>query len=85
MRSIQRRFNAYAAKNVRLSSYINFAKAITAQHFGREQIKRWFNKLVEKDDYDKKERRQLIRHLSQLSNSLEEHAIRGKTASPSDD
>ena len=40
-----------------------------------DMISRWFNKLVEKDDYDKKDKKALIQHLVNLSKTSEEHRI----------
>lgn len=68
MRSIERRFNKFNTKNPGLSSYINFSQAIKGQKFSRDLINRWFNKLVDKDDYDKKDKRELIEYLTNLSN-----------------
>lgn len=82
MRSIERRFNNFQLKNPNLSSYINFAKAVKNQRFTREMIARWFNKLVEKDDYDQKDKRNLLARLTELSNPIEDNGKQGKTASP---
>ncbi len=69
MRSIERRFNSIASKNPYWSSYICFAEAIKSQSFSKEIIHHWFYKLVEKNDYDKKDVRQILKHLASLSES----------------
>ncbi len=68
MKSIQRRFNDITNKNPHWSSYICFAEAIKEQGFGKESISIWFNKLVEKDDYDKKDKKDILTKLYVSSN-----------------
>jgi len=70
MRSLQRRFNNITGGNPYWSSYICLAEAIDEQGFSRQTISKWFNKLVEKDDYDKKDRRAILKHLSKLSQEI---------------
>lgn len=60
------------SKNIFLSSYICFALAISQQGFGTQAIRRWFNKLVEKDDYDKCDKKSLLAHLMHLTKTLED-------------
>ena len=69
MKSIERRFNNIQGKQPGWSSYVAFAVAITGQKFSKESLHRWFNKLVEKDDYDKKDKRGIMKHLEDLTNS----------------
>ena len=72
MKSLERRFKKAATEknNLFLSSYVHFTKAIRGQKFNRKKIIHfWFNKLVEKDDYDKKDRRDVLKFLEELSNS----------------
>ncbi len=68
MKSIQRRFDDISNKNPYWSSYICFAEAIKQQKFNKESIQIWFNKLVNKDDYDKKDKKTLLDQLYILSN-----------------
>ncbi len=67
MRSIKRRFDNFQQKNPNLSTYINFAKAVRGQRFSRNAISKWFNRLVDKDDYSPKDRNQLIGELAKLT------------------
>jgi hypothetical protein len=67
MKSLERRFNKITKENPYWSSYICFAEAISGQKFSRQTIHRWFNKLVEKDDYDKKDKRALLKQLIELT------------------
>jgi hypothetical protein len=81
MRSIQRRFEIEKQRNLNLSSFICFCKAVRGQKFSRDAIKRWFNKLVEKDDYRKSEKKLLISHLTDLSNCPEDTLFEGISTS----
>lgn len=68
MKSIQRVFNTISNQNPFWSSYICFAETVMDRKFGRPAIAKWFNKLVDKDDYDRKDRGTLVKQLYQLSN-----------------
>ncbi len=68
MRSIQRRFNEIRLKNQDFSTYMSFARSIRNQQFSRDAINRWFNKLVDKDDYNKRDKKALLDYLFKLSN-----------------
>lgn len=61
------------SKNIFLSSYICFALAISQQGFGTQAISRWFNKLVQKDDYDKRDKKSLLAHLMCLTETLKDN------------
>ncbi len=71
MRSIERRFNNISKKNPYWSSYLCFAETIKNRDFSLRTIKKHFNQLVEKDDYSKKEKKEIINYLYQLSISKE--------------
>ena len=77
MRSIERRFKNIAEKNHLWSSYICFAEAIKGQKFTKPMISMWFSKLVEKDDYSKNDKSQLLKQLGNLSNAIEDTHFRG--------
>ena len=77
MKSVEIRFAEIKKNNPLLSSYICFAKAVNGQHFGKQIIGRWFSKLVEKDDYSKRDRNALLANLDSLSNPPVEHRFRG--------
>ena len=49
------------------SSYVCFARAIRDQNFSYEMISKWFNILVDKDDYVKNERKGIVKYLYDLS------------------
>lgn len=72
MKSIQRRFNKASKEYPCLSSYMCFTEAIKGQKFSKKIISFWFNKLVEKDDCSKKDKKELLKHLYLISNRPEE-------------
>ena len=63
MRSIERRYKRFSEKYPEWSSYCHFAEAIRGQKFAKRTIHFWFNKLVEKDDYLKNEKRKILGEL----------------------
>ncbi len=71
MKSLERRFNKIAARNPYYSTHTCFALAIKGQKFNRETIRRHFNKLVDKDDYDKKDKKEVLEYLFWLSFDVE--------------
>ena len=77
MKSIERRFKRFATKNPLWSSYICFASAVANQRFKKSTIHRWFYKLVDKDDYSNKEKKEILKHLCDLSNMPEDDKKRG--------
>jgi len=72
MKSIERRYKKIEVKKPRWSSYICFAEAVKDQHFSRQAISRWFSKLVEKNDYARSDKKQILNHLEDLSNPVED-------------
>lgn len=79
MRSLQARFNQISAKHPFWSSHTNFAEAIAYQRFSRSIIHRWFQKLVDKDDYAKNEKRAILEHLENLTNLPRKAEIKKKS------
>lgn len=77
MRSAERRFNGIAEKNPYWSSYICFAEAIKRQGFSGQTIRRYFQKLVKKDDYDKRDKKEILKYLTNLSAPLRTTENRG--------
>jgi hypothetical protein len=72
MKSIERRFETIIKKYPYHSSFVCFGRAIKSEHFSRDMIKRWFNKLVDKDDYDPRDKRKLFDHFELLSKGPED-------------
>tara|TARA_B100000745_G_C20153227_1_gene395279 strand:- start:1651 stop:1926 length:276 start_codon:yes stop_codon:yes gene_type:complete len=73
MKSIKARFKKEQELDNGASDYINLFKAVVHQKFTRRTISEWFNKLVDKDDYEPKERNALIIQLYEASNQSEEY------------
>ncbi|KKQ00899.1 MAG: hypothetical protein US07_C0005G0014 [Candidatus Levybacteria bacterium GW2011_GWB1_36_18] len=81
MKSLERRFNNITEKKPNQSSYLCFAEAIKRRGFSQQTIHRWFQKLVDKSDYAKGEKKGLLENLGNLSNPVRTTEIEGKTAS----
>lgn len=78
MRSIKARFNNFYSKSLKAdeippSTYLAFARAVKHQFFSRDSIARNWMKLVDKEDYEKEEKNEIIDYLYKLSNTPEEH------------
>ena len=69
MRSIEKRFLLEHDKNPLSSTFINFSKTVEGQNFTEPVIRKWFNILVDKEDYDIRDKKQLVEFLIKLSNS----------------
>jgi hypothetical protein len=67
MRSLKRVFNKIKSENPYWSDYTCFAEAVRGRKFSRKTIIRNFNSLVDKEDYAKNEKREIIEHLVELS------------------
>ena len=70
MRSIERRFAQKEKARPDSSSLVNFAGAIRGQRFSTNIIHRWFTTLVEADDYQRSDKRAILRYLVLLSNPV---------------
>lgn len=70
MKSLERRFKNITGKNQSLSSYSCFAKTVKGQNFNRQTLHRWFQKLVDKDDYERSDKKAVLAHLDNLSNPM---------------
>ncbi len=68
MKSIERRFLALQQKQTEHSSFINFGRAVEGGRFKQEAVRRWFKKLVDRDDYDPADKRALLRYLNSRTN-----------------
>lgn len=67
MKSIRYRFNEQESKRPAHSTFLNYAAAIKDQGFSSSMVRRWFNKLVDRDDYDQAEKGVLLRYLYGLA------------------
>jgi len=67
MKSLERRFNNIAENFPIYSAFACLAQAVKGQNFSRKVVRKWFMKLVPKDDYSRDEARQLVSHLAEIS------------------
>jgi hypothetical protein len=63
MKSIKRKFDDVSVKKPNHSSLMIFIGVLRSGKFTEQVIKRWISKLVEKDDYDRKSKKELLKHL----------------------
>lgn len=63
MKSLERRYQTIVNLEPQFSSYTCFSRTVSGCEFKRPTIAKWFNKLVDKNDYEKKDRLKLIEHL----------------------
>lgn len=71
MKSLEARFRDIEVKNPLWSTFVVFVAAINGAGFSEETIRKWFPKLVDKDDYSRSERDQLMRWV--IKNSYKEN------------
>lgn len=62
MRSIQAKYRQLKGKNPSWSSAVWFLEAVRNQNFSEDVIRRWFNRLVDKDDYSKKQKKDILQN-----------------------
>ena len=67
MRSIERRFEYIQKRNPYWSSFTCFANTIRGQKFSEDRIRRYFNELVDKEDYAKNEKGQILNYLYEIT------------------
>lgn len=72
MKSLERRFKNIVDKNPFWSSLVCFTEAVKGQGFGRQTIHRWFQKLVEKEDYCLGDKKDVLAHAEELSKVVED-------------
>lgn len=67
MKTLERNFKKIEANNPYWSTYTCFAQAIKGKSFNKETIRRWFNKLVNRDDYSSEDKKTILSFLYDLS------------------
>ena len=73
MRSIEARYTFARTKcPEQYSSYLCFVYATKGQRFSYPIISKWFNLLVDKNEYAQDERKEIVDHIYHLSNDAEE-------------
>ncbi len=69
MKSLERRFRKIEKRNPGFSSYLCFSEAIRKRNFNPQTVRRWFYKLVDKDDYSRSDVKTLLNQLKGSSKS----------------
>ena len=77
MKSLERVFNQIKQNNSVCSDYICFAETVQGRNFSERTIKKYFSKLVDGDEFDTKNKKDLLRHLISLSTTAEKRAEDG--------
>jgi len=73
MRSLEARYKNIADRNPDWSSYACFAEAIKGQGFETQTVRRWFSKIVEKDDYERNDKKKILLQLERLTKTPEDN------------
>jgi len=73
MRSLEKRFHNISEKNPYWSSCTCFIRAVIGQRFSKQTIHRWFNKLVDKDDYAHEDKRALLAQIEKITKPNEDN------------
>lgn len=60
MKSLKARFNQMSKKHAGASSLIIFNAATAGQKFSRRTINYWFNRLVDRGDYERRDKRHVL-------------------------
>jgi len=63
--SLEERFNKLQGKHPNWNSYLCFANAIANRKYSK--VKKWFNKLVDKDDYAPEDKKEILEFLLNLN------------------
>jgi len=66
MKSLERKFNKISKRNPYWSTYTCFTETIYGIGFSRQTIHRWFNVLVDKNDYDKTNKKEIMSFLESV-------------------
>lgn len=72
MKSLERRFQAIRERNPYWGDLICFSEAVARQNFQPQIVARWFNQLVDKNDYLPRDKKDILIQLNNLSKSVED-------------
>jgi hypothetical protein len=81
MKQIKANYKKVKEKHPLLSNYCSLAITVKDKKFSRFTILQNFNKLVDKSEYEAKDKTKLIDYLYKLSNPSVEQRLEGKNAS----
>jgi len=68
MKDLKARFELMSQKYPNHGDYFLFGRAIEGTGMQPDTLRRWFNKLVSKEEYEQKDKRDLFEHLYHLAN-----------------
>jgi len=60
-------FDEVSLANPNLSSYMCFAQVVSGHIFTQSQIRKGFNRLVDKEDYARSEKQQILNHIQKIA------------------
>lgn len=66
MQSLERKFKKLCKQNPCWSTFVCFAETISGIGFSRQSIHRWFNKLVDKNDYSNNDKKEVMAFLESI-------------------
>jgi hypothetical protein len=69
MKSLRRVFEKIKKDNRYWSDYMCFAETVHGRGFTKRTIQRHFNALIDKEDYSKSEKKEILKFLVELSKS----------------
>ena len=70
MKSIERRFYNLKKNEPYIGFHAYFLEAVRGQGLSRQAIHRWFNKLVDPEDYASDEKKGILEELEEATNTL---------------
>ncbi len=80
MKSIERQFENYQKERPNISTLVNFAAAVKGVTVKHDTLRRWFNLLVDKEDYEGVSKVSILRWLDVLSNPSRTTINRGNSS-----
>ncbi len=78
MRSLKRVFENIKRENPNWSDYTCFCHAISGRGFSKKTVSRYFNELVDKNDYSRGEKKEVLERLFWLSQRAENRPEEGR-------
>lgn len=75
-------FNTIVDKNPGLSTLICFSKAIAKRKYEPEYVTKWFKKLVDKEDYEHRDRDEVLSWLQKYTFSATKNSTKKEVEKP---
>jgi len=77
MRSIERLFNKIQKENPGWGSIVVFNHIVNGKNFSHDRIARWFNILVDKEEYEKSDKKKILKYIYLMNTPLNRTKNRG--------